>query len=89
MIAGELRSRVDKLWEMFWTGGITNPLDVIEQITYLIFIRELDIIDDEKSHDAQFFGKCSRLLKISMQIKKVHILNTWQMPFLKYRPRSC
>ena len=56
MIAGELRSRVDKLWEMFWTGGITNPLDVIEQITYLIFIRELDIIDDEKSHDAQFFG---------------------------------
>ena len=35
MITGELKNRIDRLWEMFWTGGITNPLDVIEQITYL------------------------------------------------------
>lgn len=44
MITGELKSKVDKVWETFWTGGISNPLTVIEQITYLLFIRELDAI---------------------------------------------
>src|SRR5262245_22473349 len=43
MIAGELRSRVDKLWNDFWSGGIANPLTVIEQMTYLMFLRLLDI----------------------------------------------
>ena len=37
MITGELRNKVDRIWETFWTGGITNPLDVIEQFTYLLF----------------------------------------------------
>ncbi|WP_276571552.1 hypothetical protein [Catenibacterium mitsuokai] len=35
MLTGELKNKVDKIWESFWTGGITNPLDVIEQFTYL------------------------------------------------------
>src|SRR5262249_46677856 len=43
MITGTLRSRVDKLWEEFWTGGITNPLTVIEQISFLMFARLLDM----------------------------------------------
>jgi type I restriction enzyme M protein len=42
MLTGELKSKVDKLWESFWTGGIANPLTVIEQITYLLFIKRLD-----------------------------------------------
>jgi type I restriction enzyme M protein len=42
MLTGELRTKVDKLWESFWTGGIANPLTVIEQITYLLFIKRLD-----------------------------------------------
>jgi len=42
MITGQLKSRVDKLWDEFWTGGISNPLTVIEQITFLIFVRLLD-----------------------------------------------
>ena len=42
MITGELRSKVDKIWETFWTGGLTNPLEVIEQFTYLLFIKGLD-----------------------------------------------
>jgi type I restriction enzyme M protein len=42
MITGELKSQVDKIWEAFWTGGISNPLTVIEQFTYLLFIRRLD-----------------------------------------------
>jgi len=43
MINGELRNQVDKLWTEFWTGGITNPLMVIEQISFLMFARLLDI----------------------------------------------
>ena len=42
MITNELKSNIDKIWETFWTGGISNPLTVIEQFTYLIFIRSLD-----------------------------------------------
>lgn len=42
MITGPMRSRIDKLWEEFWTGGITNPLTVIEQISFLMFSRLLD-----------------------------------------------
>jgi len=42
MLTGELRSRIDRIWDAFWTGGISNPLEVIEQITYLLFIRRLD-----------------------------------------------
>ncbi len=51
MITGELKTKVDKLWEMFWTGGLTNPLDVIEQITYLLFIRDLDSTDKIKKSE--------------------------------------
>ena len=43
MITGKLRQDVDRLWEEFWTGGITNPLTVIEQISFLMFSRMLDI----------------------------------------------
>jgi type I restriction enzyme M protein len=42
MITGELKSQVDRLWDAFWAGGIANPLEVIEQITYLLFIKRLD-----------------------------------------------
>lgn len=52
MITGELKNKVDKLWEMFWTGGLTNPLDVIEQITYLMFIRDLDQADNTRQKES-------------------------------------
>jgi len=42
MITGELKNKIDSLWDTFWTGGITNPLTVVEQITYLMFIHDLD-----------------------------------------------
>lgn len=42
MVTGELRSKIDRIWDAFWSGGISNPLEVIEQITYLLFIRRLD-----------------------------------------------
>ncbi len=46
MLTGQLRNDIDKLWEKFWTGGITNPLTVIEQISYLMFARMLDMQED-------------------------------------------
>jgi type I restriction enzyme M protein len=42
MISGEIKSKIDKIWDAFWSGGISNPLEVIEQITYLLFLRRLD-----------------------------------------------
>ncbi len=42
MLTGEIRSQIDKIWDAFWSGGISNPLEVIEQITYLLFLRRLD-----------------------------------------------
>lgn len=56
MITGELRNKVDKIWENFWTGGITNPLEVIEQFTYLLFIKGLDDNETQKEKDASFWG---------------------------------
>ena len=46
MLTGKIRNDIDKLWEKFWTGGITNPLTVIEQISYLMFARMLDMQED-------------------------------------------
>ncbi|WP_163831687.1 type I restriction-modification system subunit M [Spartinivicinus ruber] len=46
MLTGQLRNDIDKLWEKFWTGGITNPLTVIEQISYLMFARMLDMQEE-------------------------------------------
>jgi type I restriction enzyme M protein len=56
MITGELRSKIDRIWETFWTGGITNPLDVIEQFTYLLFIKQLDDVETRKEDEANFLG---------------------------------
>jgi type I restriction enzyme M protein len=42
MLTGDIRNQVDTIWNSFWTGGISNPLEVIEQITYLLFLRRLD-----------------------------------------------
>ena len=56
MITGELKNRIDSLWEIFWTGGLTNPLDVIEQITYLMFIRDLDDSDNLRAKESAMLG---------------------------------
>ena len=41
MITGELKSKVDKIWDTMWSGGISNPISVVEQLTYLLFIKRL------------------------------------------------
>ena len=53
MITGELKSQVDKIWDAFATGGISNPLSVIEQFTYLLFIRRMDerqLLEEKKAN---------------------------------------
>lgn len=57
MITGELKSKIDRVWDAFWSGGISNPLEVIEQITYLMFIRRLDDIQTSKERRANRTGK--------------------------------
>jgi type I restriction enzyme M protein len=57
MITGEIKNRVDRIWEMFWTGGITNPLSVIEQFTYLLFMKQLDDRQNRMEKLARLSGK--------------------------------
>jgi type I restriction enzyme M protein len=57
MITGELKSKVDALWNAFWSGGISNPLEVIEQITYLLFIRRLDELHTREEKKANRLGR--------------------------------
>ncbi len=56
MITGELKNKIDSLWEIFWTGGLTNPLDVIEQMTYLMFIHDLDATDNTRAMESAMLG---------------------------------
>lgn len=57
MLTGSLRSKIDRVWDAFWTGGISNPLTVIEQITYLLFIKRLDEIQTNKENRANTSGE--------------------------------
>jgi type I restriction enzyme M protein len=57
MITGELRSKIDAVWNAFWAGGIANPLEVIEQITYLLFMRGLDEAHTREENRANRLGR--------------------------------
>lgn len=57
MITGELKAQIDKVWEAFWTGGLSNPISVIEQMTYLLFIRRLDELQTAKEQKANLLKK--------------------------------
>ncbi len=57
MITGELRSKIDRIWDTMWSGGISNPLSVIEQLTYLLFIKRLDEVHTLRERQAARTGK--------------------------------
>lgn len=57
MITGDLKSKIDAVWNAFWSGGISNPLEVIEQITYLLFIRRLDDIQTLNESRSRLTGE--------------------------------
>jgi len=53
VITGDLKSKIDRIWDAFWSGGISNPIEVIEQITFLLFIRRLDELQTLKENSAR------------------------------------
>jgi len=53
----ELQSAIKRLWDKFWSGGISNPLTAIEQITYLLFMKRLDELDQKRQADAEWTGE--------------------------------
>lgn len=57
MLTGEIRNQIDRIWDTFWTGGISNPLEVIEQLTYLLFIKRLDEAHTLRESRANMLGK--------------------------------
>ena len=56
MLTGEIRNQVDQIWNAFWSGGVSNPLSVIEQITYLLFIKRLDDLHTLEESKAETLG---------------------------------
>src|SRR5213083_165306 len=63
MLTGELKNQIDAIWNAFWSGGISNPLEVIEQITYLLFIRRLyDLQANEESKAARLRMPVERVI---------------------------
>jgi len=53
MITGEIKSQIDQIWNVFWTGGIANTITIVEQLTYLIFIKDLDEIENRNERKAK------------------------------------
>tara|TARA_B110000211_G_scaffold204823_1_gene238696 strand:- start:19926 stop:21596 length:1671 start_codon:yes stop_codon:yes gene_type:complete len=102
MITGPLKSKIDKLWEEFWTGGITNPLTVIEQITFLMYARLLDMNEtsDEKRsqrtkkefnhrfNDNQQHIRWSNLVHIESADKLMATIKDELFPFFKQTAQS-
>ena len=56
MITGEIKNRIDQIWDTFWTGGITNSLTILEQMTYLFFMKMLDDAQLKREATAGLFG---------------------------------
>jgi len=63
MITGEIKNKIDSIWETFWTGGLTNPLSVMEQITYLMFIKLLDDNQSKREASASILGLSASSIK--------------------------
>jgi type I restriction enzyme M protein len=56
MLTGEIRNQIDRIWDAFWSGGIANPVDVIEQITYLLFLKRLDEVQELEERKSARLG---------------------------------
>ena len=57
MLTQSLKNKVATLWDKFWSGGISNPLNAIEQITYLLFMKQLEETDIERMNNATLLNK--------------------------------
>jgi hypothetical protein len=94
MITGELKSKVDRIWDTMWSGGISNPLSVIEQLTYLLFIKRLDELHTlkEVEYEAVEYDPpqviMERLAKLEEEIAKgrVELAGLWHEPISHRKP---
>src|SRR5215467_3075083 len=57
MITGDIKNQIDRIWDAFWSGGISNPLEVMEQITYLLFLRSLDDLQTLEENKSARLGR--------------------------------
>lgn len=69
MLQADIKSKIDKLWNNFWSGGISNPLTVIEQISYLLFIKRLDDMDNANEKMANRIGKAYKSVFLELNEK--------------------
>jgi type I restriction enzyme M protein len=96
MVTGETKNKVDRIWDSFWTGGITNPLTVIEQFTYLLFIKQLDDKQLTSEKEASILGIEPKIIfdkdnedlrwsnfKHFDAEKMYHVISTKVFPFIK------
>ena len=75
MITGEIKNKIDAIWSTFWeSAGITNPMDVLSQMTYLFFMKMLDDAQIKKEATAHAFG--DRLTSVADYIRSLHIVIT-------------
>jgi type I restriction enzyme M protein len=70
MITGELRNKVDQIWQTIWTGGITSPITVLEQITYLMFMKLLDDNQLKAEANAAALGVAQEFAKGICELRK-------------------
>jgi type I restriction enzyme M protein len=68
MLTNDIRSQIDQIWNAFWSGGISNPLEVIEQITYLLFIKRLDELQTLEELKATRLRQARRLSCLSSNL---------------------
>jgi type I restriction enzyme M protein len=68
MLSNELKSKINKLWDKFWSRGITNPITAIEQISYLLFMRRIDDAETDAKTKAEFAGVSYKTLFIRQKI---------------------
>jgi len=73
MITGEIKTQIDNIWDTFWTGGITNSITILEQMTYLFFMKMLDDAQLKKESNASLLGVKKVYGIILKQIKMFHM----------------
>ena len=77
MITGEIKSRIDAIWDTFWTGGITNSITILEQMTYLFFMKMLDDCEN---------GDITKEIVVNEYPfdERLSVFSTYMMPLAKY-----
>ena len=78
MITGELKNKIDSLWDIFASSGLVNPLEVIEQIRYLMFIHDLDDSDNTRAKESAMLG-----LPYQSADRMYSVIQEWVFPFIK------